>query len=72
MPAANRSPEPLILGLVPDQPAPGAITDRVHKAIYGRRQAAGFSQPGGLTRGQGRPGSRRGRADAAGHCHQRR
>lgn len=44
-------PEPLILGLVPDQPAPGAITDRVHKAIYCRRLAAEFSQPGGLTQG---------------------
>ncbi len=42
-------PEPLILGLVPDQPAPGAATDRVHKAIYGRQQAAELSQPGYLT-----------------------
>ena len=33
MPVANRSPN-LILGLVPDQPAPAAVTDRVHKAIY--------------------------------------
>ena len=46
-------PEPLIRGLVPGQPAPGAVTDRVHKAIYCRQQAAEFSQPGGLTRGQG-------------------
>ena len=42
-------PEPLILGLVPDQPAPGAVTDRVHKAIYCRRQAAELSQPSCLT-----------------------
>jgi hypothetical protein len=56
-------PEPVILGLVPDQPAPGAITDRVHKAIYCRRQAAEFSQPGGL------PGARTARqATRAGRC----
>jgi hypothetical protein len=42
-------PEPLILGLVPDQPAPGAATDRVDKAIYRRQQAAELSQPGCLT-----------------------
>jgi hypothetical protein len=36
-------PEPLILGLVPDQPAPGAATDRVHNAIYHRQQAAELS-----------------------------
>jgi hypothetical protein len=38
-------PEPLILGLAPDQPAPGAAIDREHKAIYCRQQAAELSQP---------------------------
>lgn len=55
--SSEPQPEPLILGLVPDQPAPGAVTDRGHKTIYCRRQAAELSQPGGLTRGLGRPGT---------------
>jgi hypothetical protein len=42
-------PEPLILGLVPDQPAPGAATNRAHKAVYCRQHAAELSQPGCLT-----------------------
>lgn len=69
--SSEPQPEPLILGLVPDQPASVAVTDRVHKAIYCRQQAAELSQPGGLTRGLGHPGSRRGRADAAGRRHER-
>ena len=53
--SSGPQPGPLILGLVPDQPAPGAVTDRIHKAIYCRRQAAELSQPGCLT-GPGSPG----------------
>ena len=37
--SSEPQPEPLIHGLVPDQPTPGAVTDRVHKAIYCRQQA---------------------------------
>jgi hypothetical protein len=58
--SSEPQPEPLILGLVPDQPAPGAVTDRVYKAIYCRRQAGELSQPGGLT------GARAARAADAG------
>ena len=49
MPVASRSPAPLILDLVPDQAAPGTVTDREHKAIYCRQQAAELSQPSYLT-----------------------
>ena len=72
-PKATSQPQPglLILGLVPDQPAPGAATDRVHKAIYRLPPAAELSQPGCLTRGPRHPASRRWRAHAAGHCHER-
>ena len=64
--SSEPQPEPLILGLVPDQPAPGAVTDRVHKAIYCRRQAAELSQPGCLT-GPGSPGQ----PTRAGRCRRR-
>ena len=47
--SSEPEPEPLIPGLVPDQQAPGAVTDHVHKAIYCRQQPAEFSQPGCLT-----------------------
>lgn len=66
--SSEPQPEPLIPGLVPDQPAPGAVTDRVHKAIYCRQQAAELSQPGRITtRGLGRPA-----ADAGGQMPQGR
>ena len=64
--SSGPQPGPLILGLVPDQPAPGAVTDRIHKAIYCRRQAAELSQPGCLTE----PGSP-GQPTRAGRCRRR-
>jgi hypothetical protein len=64
--SSEPQPEPLILGLVPDQPAPGAVTDRVHKAFYCRRQAAELSQPSCLT-GPGSPGQ----PTRAGRCRRR-
>ena len=70
--SSERQPEPLILGLVPDQPADGAVTDRVNKAIYCQRQAAELSQPGGLTRDLAARIADAGGADVAGHCHERR
>jgi hypothetical protein len=45
MPAANLKPEPLIPGLVPDQPAPGAVTDREHKATYCRGRPPSYPSP---------------------------
>ena len=64
--SSEPQPEPLILGLVPDQPAPGAVTDRVHNAIYCRRQAAELSEPGCLM-GPGSPGQ----PTRAGRCRRR-
>ena len=58
--SSEPQPEPLILGLVPDQPAPGAITDRVHTAPaapLARRQRWGAAS--------GRPARR-----TPGHCPQ--
>jgi hypothetical protein len=69
---SQSQPEPLIPSLVPDQPAPSAAADRVHKAIYRRQQAAELSQPGCLTGARAARPADAGGADAAGHCHERR
>ena len=58
--SSELQPEPLILGLVPDQPAPGAVTDRVHKAIYCRGRPLSCHSP------VASPGARVARAADAG------
>jgi len=43
--SSGPQPEPVILGLVLDQPPPGAVTRGVPKAVCCQQQAATLSQP---------------------------